>query len=123
MPHARRNFILFFLDYAIFGIGFSMIGNTTVVPDLVRHLTDSETIIGLAGALYPFAWLVPQLLFAQVINRSTRRKPFMTWSVIPFASRWQYWPGSLPWLAVRAIQPFWSRSCSSIRSLRWAMAW
>ena len=80
----RRNFILLFLDFAFFGAGMSLMGSTTVVPDFVSRLTSSETLIGLAGSSYAFAWLVPQLLIAQYITRQARRKPFLTWTVMPF---------------------------------------
>src|SRR5450432_1817983 len=84
LPHLRRNFILFFLDFALFGTAFTLIGNTTVVPDFVRHLTNSEQVIGFAGSIYSFSWLLPQLMFAQLINRSARRKPWLTFTTVPF---------------------------------------
>ncbi|MEP7289201.1 MAG: MFS transporter [Chloroflexota bacterium] len=81
--HTRRNLTLFFLDSVFFGIAFGLIGNTTVVPDFVRRLTDSETVVGLISSIYLFAWLLPQLFMAQIINRSTNRLAFMTRTVIP----------------------------------------
>lgn len=80
----RRNFILLFMDFALFGAAMSLIGSTTVVPDFVSRLTNSDTLIGLAGSSYAFAWLIPQLVFAQYITRRARRKPFVTWAVMPF---------------------------------------
>src|SRR5260221_9982952 len=77
-----RNFILLFMDFALFGAGMSLIGSTTVVPDFVSRLTNSDTLIGLAGSSYAFAWLIPQLLIAQYITRRSRRKSFLTWTVI-----------------------------------------
>jgi MFS family permease len=82
--HLRRNFLLFLADFLFFGTAFSMVGATTVVPDFVSRLTTSDVVIGLSSSLYTFSWLVPQLLFAQVVNRRTRRKPFMGRTVIPF---------------------------------------
>src|SRR5258708_4630818 len=84
LRHLRRNFILFFLDFTLFGTAFTLIGNTTVVPDFVRHLTSSEQIIGLAGSIYSFSWLLPQLMFAQLINRGKHRKAWLTWTAVPF---------------------------------------
>src|SRR5258708_22129888 len=84
LRHLRRNFILFFLDFTLFGTAFTLIGNTTVVPDFVRHLSSSEQVIGLAGSIYHFSWLIPQLLIAQLINRGTHRKAWLTWTAVPF---------------------------------------
>jgi MFS family permease len=72
------------LDYIFFGAAYSLVSPSSVVPDFVSRLTTSEAVIGLAGSVYQFAWLVPQLLFAQMINRSTRRRPYMTRTVVPF---------------------------------------
>jgi MFS family permease len=82
--HVRRNFAMFFIDYAFFGTAFGLIGHTTVVPDFLSRLTTSQPLIGLVGSLYLFIWLLPQLFMAQVINKAKRRKPFMTYTVIPF---------------------------------------
>ncbi len=82
--HLRRNFILLLTDYTLFGMAISLMGNTTVVPDLVNRLTSSDVLVGLSGSLYQFAWLMPQLLFAQIINRSARRMPYMSRTVLPF---------------------------------------
>jgi MFS family permease len=83
-PHFRRNFFLLLTDYVCFGAALSLVSVNTVVPDFVSRLTSSDVIIGLSGALYMFAWLVPQLLLAQMVNRRTRRKPIMAWTVVPF---------------------------------------
>jgi MFS family permease len=77
-PHLRRNFALFLLDYVAFGVAFSLISSSgTVVPSFTSQLTDNRAIIGLAGAVYMFAWLLPQLFLAQVVNRRARRHPFI----------------------------------------------
>jgi MFS family permease len=54
------------------------------VPDFVRNLTSSDLVIGLVGSIYSVAWLLPQLLFAQVINRAKRRLPYVARTAIPF---------------------------------------
>jgi hypothetical protein len=41
-----------------------------------------KTLIGLAGSLYMVCWLLPQLFFAQIINRTVRRQPYMIISPI-----------------------------------------
>ncbi len=82
--HLRRNLILLFGDYLLFGASFTLIGPSNVIPDFVSRLTDAKEIIGLSGSLYHFAWLLPQLLLAQLINRATRRKRIMALTVIPF---------------------------------------
>lgn len=82
--HLRRNFLLFFLDLVLFGTAFTLISGTTVIPDFVRHLTNSDLVLGFVASIYNVAWLLPQIVLAQFINRGTRRKPFITWTAIPF---------------------------------------
>src|SRR5262249_11096566 len=66
-----------------FSIAFNLIGPNTVVPDFVSRLTPSQEIVGLSGSLFNFAFLMPQLFLAQIVNRGTRRKPYMARTVIP----------------------------------------
>ena len=40
---------------------------TTVISDLVRHLTDLEVLIGLVGNMFPVGFALPQLLVAGYI--------------------------------------------------------
>src|SRR5258708_18690651 len=82
--HLRRNFLLFFLDLVLFGTAFTLISGTTVIPDFVRHLTNSDLVLGFVGSIYNVAWLLPQVILAQFINRGIRRKPFITWTAVPF---------------------------------------
>jgi MFS family permease len=76
-PFARRNFLLFLFDYMLFGAAFALVSPSSVIPDFINKLTDNEIIIGLAGAVHTILWLAPQLLFAQVVARRTRRQPFL----------------------------------------------
>jgi MFS family permease len=75
---------MFYLDYVIFSTAFAMVGASTVVPDFVKRITDNPSIIGVAGVMYNFCWLMPQLFFSQIISRSTQRASIMTRVVIPF---------------------------------------
>jgi len=76
--HLRRNIALLLWDYIGFGAAFSLVSSAgAVIPTFVNQLTDSRQIVGLAGSLYAFCWLVPQLFLAQVVSRGTRRKPYM----------------------------------------------
>jgi MFS family permease len=84
LRHLRRNLILFAADYIIFGASIALISPSAVIPDFVSLLTDNEAIIGLSGSLFHLMWLLPQLLFAQIISRRSRRKPFMSFTVVPF---------------------------------------
>lgn len=77
-PHLRRNFALLAIDYIAFGMAYGMVGsNSALLPNFISQLTDNKQIIGLAGAMYTFAWLMPQLIVAQIANRRARRKPFI----------------------------------------------
>jgi len=70
----RRNFIHFLTDNILFTVAMSIIGSTTVIPDFVRHLTDSEILIGLCGSLFTIGFTLPQLLIARYVVRYARKK-------------------------------------------------
>ncbi|MBI5959861.1 MAG: hypothetical protein HY866_14060, partial [Chloroflexi bacterium] len=76
----RRNFLFFLGDFVIFGIGISMIGGSTVIPDFVRKLTDSEVLIALSSQMFEIGWLMPQLLVARRLMGVANKK---WWFVTP----------------------------------------
>ncbi len=76
----RRNFTLFTLDGVLFMVAMGVVGTTTVIPDFVRRLTDSEILIGLSGNLFMAGYALPQLFVARLIVRSARKK---RWFVLP----------------------------------------
>ncbi len=76
--HLRRNIACFLCDYLMFGMAYSLIGtNSTIVPSFISEISDSKLLIGFTGSLYLISWLLPQLLFAQIVSRASRRKPFI----------------------------------------------
>ena len=70
----RRNFGIFLTDNILFSVAMGLMGFTTVVPDFVRHLTDSEILIGLSGSLFGIGFTLPQLFVARHIVRYARKK-------------------------------------------------
>ncbi|MBI5878279.1 MAG: MFS transporter [Chloroflexi bacterium] len=82
----RRNFIAFLSDNILFNLAMGIIGETTVIPDFVRHLTDSEIVIGLSGTLLAIGQTLPQLLVARIIVRQTRKKWWLVGPNIPARS-------------------------------------
>jgi MFS family permease len=84
-PPMRRNFFAFLGDYIMFGAGFAFINPSTVLPALVRSLTDSAPLIGLVGTLYNGIWFIPQLFMAWFLSGTVIRRRHM---VVPLiASR------------------------------------
>lgn len=79
----RHNFIFFLTDNVLFTVAMGIIGSTTVIPDFVRHLTDSEILIGLCGSLFTFGFTLPQLLIARYIVRYARKKWWFVGPNIP----------------------------------------
>lgn len=79
----QRNYIAFLSDFVIFTIGLSLLGPTTVIPDFVRKLTDSEILIGLSGQLFDVGWLLPQLLVARRLVRVANKKWWFVGPNIP----------------------------------------
>lgn len=70
----RRNFIFFLGDFVVFSIAMSLIGASTVIPDFVRKLTDSEVLIALSSQMFEIGWLLPQLLVARRLMQVERKK-------------------------------------------------
>ena len=79
----RRNFPFFFADGLLFMVAIGIIGSTTVIPDFVRHLTDSEIVIGLVGSLFTIGFSFPQLFVARYIVRYARKKWWFVGPNIP----------------------------------------
>ncbi len=79
----RRNFGFFFADAVLFTVAMGIIGPTTVIPDFVRRLTDSEILIGLAGNVFAVGFALPQLFVARHIVRHERKKWWFVGPNIP----------------------------------------
>jgi len=77
LPNYRWNFSVFLVDYVCFGLAFTFLDISTVIPAFVGQLTDSAPLIGLAGTIFSGAWLLPQLVFARYINDKPRKKRYM----------------------------------------------
>ena len=76
----RRNFAFFLLDGILFIVALGVMGSTTVIPDFVRRLTDSEIIIGLSSSIFSIGYTLPQLIVARFIVNQERKKQ---WFIIP----------------------------------------
>jgi MFS family permease len=79
-PVYRRNFLFFLIDNILFNLAMSFIGPTTLIPDFIRHLTNSEVLIGFSSSLFDVGWTLPQLFIARYIVQSERKK---RWFVTP----------------------------------------
>ena len=77
IPHYRRNFSALVGDYVGFALGMTLASTTTVLPYLVERLTDSEVAVGLVSSVSSGAWLLPQLLFANLLTNKRRKKPYI----------------------------------------------
>ena len=82
-PVYRRNFLFFLTDGILFTIAMGIIGSTTVIPDFIRHLTNSEVLIGLSRSLFDIGWTLPQLFIARYIIRHARKKWWFVGPSIP----------------------------------------
>src|SRR5215210_7848148 len=70
----RRNFPLFLADSLLFTLAMAIISATTVIPDFLRRLTNSEILIGLSSSLFTIGFTLPQLFIARYIVRAARKK-------------------------------------------------
>jgi MFS family permease len=70
----RRTVLAYIGDYLFFGVGMSFASQATVLPSLVRSLTDSALLVGLVSTLATGGWLIPQLFAANLIAGRPRLK-------------------------------------------------
>lgn len=82
-PVYRRNFVYFLLDSILFSLSMAIIGPTTVIPDFIRQLTDSEIVIGLSSTMFDVGWTLPQLFIARYIVRFQWKKWWFVGPNIP----------------------------------------
>lgn len=73
----RWNTVAFLVDYVCFGVAFTLISISSVLPAFVDELTDSAPLIGLVSTVFSGAWLLPQLIAARLINDKPRKKPYL----------------------------------------------
>jgi len=73
--HFRWNFAVNLLDGAFFWFGINFAAAGTILPLYVRHLTDSDLLIGLVATIAGAGWYLPQLLTANYVGRLPRKKP------------------------------------------------
>ncbi len=71
----RWNAMANLLDGALFWFGINFAASGTILPLYVRHLTDSDVLIGLVATISSGGWYLPQLLTANYIERLPRKKP------------------------------------------------
>lgn len=82
-PTYRRNFLFFLSDGILFTVAMNIISPTTIIPDFIRHLTNSEILIGLSGSLFDICWTIPQLFIARYIVRAEWKKWWFVGPSIP----------------------------------------
>src|SRR4030042_6596960 len=73
----RRNFLCYVADWVIFVAGMTFVSQTTVLPSFVDQLTDFAPLIGLASTIPNGVWLLPQILAANYVASSARKKPWV----------------------------------------------
>lgn len=93
----RRNFFVMTIDGILFVVAMGMIGSTTVIPDFVRRLTDSEILIGLSGSLFEIGWTLPQLFIARYLLRFERKKWWFIGPSIPVRFVMLIFAGLIVW--------------------------
>lgn len=101
-PHYRWNFTAFLIDYVCFGIAFTLVSLTSVLPAFVRQLTTSAPVIGLVSTIFNGCWLLPQLAAARLINDKPRKKPYL---LAGLSGRIVFWIIALALLAGLARYP------------------
>ncbi len=80
-PHFRHNFIVLLIDYVFFGVAYSFMNPSTVLPAFARTLTASEPLVGMVSTVMAAGWLLPQLGAGALMARYPRKKPFLVWAI------------------------------------------
>jgi len=78
MNRDRRNFLAFLGEAICFGMSMTFAGMTTILPAFIGQLTSSKIVVGLFTSAVYGAWLLPQLVFANLLTNKRRKKPYMT---------------------------------------------
>jgi len=76
-PHYRWNFVAILVDYICFGVAFTFVSLSSVMPAFVGQLTASAPVIGLVSTIFRGGWLLPQLAAARLVSGKPRKKPYM----------------------------------------------
>jgi len=97
-PIYRRNFIHFLADNILFSVAMGILGTTTLIPDFVRRLTDSEILIGLSGNIFTIGFTLPQLFIARHIVRHAHKKWWFVGPNIPVRFVILLFAGLIIWL-------------------------
>lgn len=79
----RRNFFLLLVDGILFIVALNVVGSTTVIPDFLSHLTNSQILIGFSGSLFDVGWTLPQLFIARYMVRVEHKKWWFVGPNIP----------------------------------------
>jgi len=74
----RRNYLAFLGDYVGFGLAMTFASLTTTLPAFIGRLTSSKVVVGLFTSAADGAWLLPQLVFANLLMNKRRKKPYVT---------------------------------------------
>ncbi len=71
------SFYGFLGDYISFKLAMTFLGESTVLPALVAHFTASPILIGLAGSSYQVFWLIPQIVLAEYVACTPRKRSLL----------------------------------------------
>jgi len=87
-PNYRWNFTAFVVDYVTFSIATTFASFSSVLPALVRELTDSAPVVGLVTTAFRFGWLLPQLAVGHLVSDKPHKKPYMLLGAIGRVTIW-----------------------------------
>ncbi len=77
-PHYWRNFAALVGDYVGFSMGMAFISASTVLPAFIGRLTTNKALVGLVSTVADGAWLLPQVIFANLLVNKRRKKRYVT---------------------------------------------
>ncbi len=73
--YRRRNWLAYFADYVLFGLGLTFFGTATTLPAFMAQLTDNKVLIGAVSGIWNGAWLLPQIFAANYVRHLPRKLP------------------------------------------------
>ncbi len=72
--HIQKNYILGIINGVLFNFAEALMGPKTVLPMLISTLTNSSFIVGLASAMLPALWFLPQIFVASFLEGKPYKK-------------------------------------------------
>jgi MFS family permease len=82
-PHSTKNYILSIINGTLFRAYAPFVDEHTIIPLLVRTLTNNSIFVGLAVGIRHAGWFIPQLFIANIVAGKKKKNPtYIFWGFV-----------------------------------------